>query len=102
MGTQGWLSSATTLVRFEDVRVPTSNIIGREGQGFKAIMLNFNQERFASIVISARMARVCFEDAAAYAHKRTTFGKPLFANGVIRQKLGNMVRAIEMLQNTVD
>jgi alkylation response protein AidB-like acyl-CoA dehydrogenase len=33
------------LIIFEDVLVPVANLIGKENQGFQAIMLNFNMER---------------------------------------------------------
>jgi acyl-CoA dehydrogenase len=49
LATTGWLSSATTLVRFENVRVPVANLIGEENNGFMAIMLNFNQERMGGV-----------------------------------------------------
>lgn len=49
--TSGWLSSNTAHILFEDVRVPVENLIGRENHGFKAIMINFNMERFIGIVM---------------------------------------------------
>ena len=55
--TQGWASSSTTLVRFEDVRVPVVNLIGQENRGFLPIMLNFNQERFGGVIAATRFAR---------------------------------------------
>lgn len=38
-------SSDTAQVFFEDVRVPQTNIIGEEGQGFTYQMLQFQEER---------------------------------------------------------
>jgi alkylation response protein AidB-like acyl-CoA dehydrogenase len=102
METTGWLSSATTLVRFENVRVPLANLIGEENNGFMAIMLNFNGERLGIIVSALRSCRVLFAEAARYARQRTTFDKPLIANGQIRAKLGDMARQIEALQAQTD
>ena len=42
-----------------------------------------------------RFARVCFEDAFRYAHRRRTFGKALVEHPVIRWKLAEMARQIE-------
>jgi acyl-CoA dehydrogenase len=39
MKTQGWWISNTALVVMDNVRVPVTNIIGKENDGFKAIML---------------------------------------------------------------
>ncbi len=100
--TTGWLSSATTLVRFENVRVPVANLIGDENNGFMAIMLNFNQERMGGVIASARYSRVLLSEAAKYARQRTTFGKPLMSHQVIRIKLADMARQVEAMQALTD
>jgi acyl-CoA dehydrogenase len=41
----GWWASDTATLHFDNVRVPVSNLIGQENQGFKVIMTNFNSER---------------------------------------------------------
>jgi alkylation response protein AidB-like acyl-CoA dehydrogenase len=102
LATTGWLSSATTLVRFENVRVPVKNLIGEENAGFMAIMLNFNQERMGGIIASARYSRVLLTEAAKYARQRITFGKPLMSHQVIRASLGEMARQVEALQALTD
>jgi len=95
MKCSGVWSSGTAYVTFEDVHVPVENLIGRENQGFRYVMQNFNHERWGTIVHCARLSRVCFEDAFKYAHKRKTFGQRLIDHPVIRQKLGHMTRLIE-------
>lgn len=77
MKTQGWLMSSTALVAFDNVRVPAKYLVGKEGQGFKYIMSNFNHERFALAAMSNRYARVCLEEAIKYGRTRKTFGKRL-------------------------
>lgn len=42
-------SSGTTYIIMEDVKVPVENLIGKENDGFKYIMSNFNYERFGLI-----------------------------------------------------
>lgn len=95
MNVGGVWCSGTTYITMEDVKVPVENLIGKEGEGFKYIMYNFNHERWGVIVISLRFARVCYEESFKYALKRRTFGKPLIENPIIRAKLGNMARAVE-------
>lgn len=95
MDCSGVWASGTSYITFEDVKVPVENIIGQENKGFKAIMFNFNSERFGIAMQATRFARVCYEDALKYAHKRSTFGKKLVDHPVIRNKLAHMARKIE-------
>lgn len=41
----GVWTSMTTFIIFEDVKVPVENLIGKENEGFKYTMVNFNHER---------------------------------------------------------
>jgi acyl-CoA dehydrogenase len=41
----GWHSSDTGELSFVDCRVPVENLLGKEGEGFKGIMINFQSER---------------------------------------------------------
>ena len=98
MKCSGVWSSGTTLVTFDNVKVPFDNLIGLENQGFKLIMKNFNHERFGLTVQSLRFARVCLEDAMVHAQRRSTFGKKLIDHPVIRNKLAHMTRHVEATQ----
>jgi alkylation response protein AidB-like acyl-CoA dehydrogenase len=102
MDCQGVWSSGTTYVTFEDVKVPVENLIGKENQGFKVIMTNFNHERIGIIIQCIRFSRVCYEESVKYAHKRRTFGKKLIEHPVIRLKLAHMARQIEASYNWME
>lgn len=90
----GWWSSDTATLYFDDVRVPVSNLIGEENAGFSAIVNNFNAERMDMAVQSFSFARVCYDEALAWARERETFGKRLADHQVIRHKLVEMDRHI--------
>lgn len=64
---QGWHSSDTAALYFDDVKVPVANLIGMENMGFAGIVLNFNNERIGLAASANAHARVCFEDALAWA-----------------------------------
>jgi len=100
--TTGWWSSNTALIVFEDVRVPVENLIGTENQGFKAIMINFNHERWVGIAMSLRGARACVEASVKYAQQRKTFGKRLAEHQVIRHKIIEMATRVELVQNMLE
>jgi acyl-CoA dehydrogenase len=95
---QGWWSSDTAALYFDDVHVPVENLIGEENRGFIGIMLNFNRERIGMAAGANAFARVCFEDALAWARERHTFGKRLADHQVIRHKFAEMFRKISATQ----
>jgi len=87
---QGWWASDTATLYFDNVKVPVDHLIGMENQGFAVIMRNFNNERMAMSVSMAGAARVCLEEAVAWARERKTFGKRLADHQVIRHKIADM------------
>lgn len=91
----GVWSSGTTYITFTDVKVPVANLVGKENQGFKYVMMNFNHERWMLAAQANRFARVCLEESVKYAGKRRTFGKKLFEHPVIRAKIAEMARLVE-------
>jgi alkylation response protein AidB-like acyl-CoA dehydrogenase/predicted heme/steroid binding protein len=102
MKCQGVWASGTTYITFENVKVPVENIIGKENEGFKAIMYNFNYERLGSIRAANRFSRVLLEESMRYAFKRKTFGKHLIEHPVIRLKLAHMARMCESTHSWVE
>ena len=90
----GWLASDTATLYFDDVSVPVANLLGSEGAGFGMIVNNFNPERIDLTVQSTAFARVCFNEALAWARERETFGKRMVEHQVIRHKLVEMDRLI--------
>jgi alkylation response protein AidB-like acyl-CoA dehydrogenase len=95
MKCSGVWSSGTTYITFEDVKVPTKNLLGKENKGFNIIMSNFNHERFALCAMTNRFSRVCLEESIKFANKRKTFGKKLTEHPVIRWKIAEMARLVE-------
>ncbi|MBV8406791.1 MAG: acyl-CoA dehydrogenase family protein, partial [Alphaproteobacteria bacterium] len=98
----GWWASDTAQLFFDDVRVPVDNLIGVENKGFIGIMLNFNQERLGMAAGACGYARVCLDEAIAYARERHTFGKPLIANQVVRHRLVDMAMRINAAKSALE
>ncbi|KAK3201561.1 hypothetical protein GRF29_185g1339457 [Pseudopithomyces chartarum] len=90
--------SATTYVTFEDVKVPVEYLIGKEGEGFRQTMVNFNHERLWIAFQALRGCRTALNDAFQWAIKREAFDKTLIEQPVVRNKLGNCGRQVEALQ----
>jgi acyl-CoA dehydrogenase len=94
----GWWASDTASLHFDDCRVPADHLIGEEGAGFKQIMFNFNSERMGMAASCTGFARVCVEEAIAYAKERKTFGKPIAQHQVIRHKIVDMAQKVAASQ----
>ena len=91
---QGWWASDTATIHFDDVFVPAEHLIGAENKGFYGIVANFNGERLGMAAGAAASARVCVEEAAAWAQERKTFGKRLADHQVIRHKIASMAQRV--------
>ncbi len=98
----GWRCSDTATIHFDDVVVPRENLIGTENAGFIGIMRNFNRERLGMAMGCCGFARVCLDEAVAWAQQRETFGKALVKHQSIRIKLADMARQIDATQAWVD
>jgi acyl-CoA dehydrogenase len=99
---QGWWASDTAQIWFDEVLVPADRLIGRENSGFFGIMANFNGERLGMAAGAIASARVCLEDAIAWAQQRKTFGKRLADHQVIRHKIADMRRATAAATSYLD
>lgn len=92
----GWRCSDTAELSFVDVRVPAGNLVGAENSGFVQIMQQFQAERLGIAVQAYATAERALALAKGWARERETFGKPLTARQVIRHKLAEMARQVEV------
>ena len=92
----GWHCSDTAELSFVDVRVPVANLVGEENTGFAQIAEQFVVERIGLAVHAYGIAARSLALTAAYCRERETFGKPLIANQVVRHKLVEMHRQVEV------
>jgi len=88
----------TALVIFNNAKVPVSNLMGKEGEGFKQVMFNFNHERWLIVQNLIGQARAAYLDTLMWAKQRKIFGKSLIDQPVIRNKLASAASALEGLQ----
>lgn len=91
----GQISSGTTFIELDEVKVPAENLIGVEGMGMKYIMTNFNHERLGMAIGATRQARVALSTAFEYCLKREAFGKTLMDQPVVRQRLSRAGAQLE-------
>jgi len=100
-GKMGIRSSDTAEIAFEDVRVPQSNVIGREGNGFRELMHFFDTTRVMVAAQALGLSEACLETSIKYVKERTAFGAPLGAFQLTQMKLTEMAIKIEALRGLI-
>ncbi len=73
----GHRASDTAELYFDDVRIPASNLLKREGFGFIIAMKTLDMARPAVGAGAIGLARAAYEEALKYAKNRVQFGKPI-------------------------
>ncbi len=91
MGIHGAHSAALS---FTDMRVPRTNLIGEDGDGFKVAMRTLDGGRIGIAAQAIGIGRAALEQSLKYAQERRTFGAPLANHQAIQFKLADM--AVEL------
>lgn len=89
-----WASETAELV-FEDVRVPSENLLGEEGRGFYQLAEGLQRERLLSAVLSVSAARQALDDTVEYLQGRHAFGRPLSEFQALRHRIADMAARVE-------
>jgi butyryl-CoA dehydrogenase len=80
---------------FEDCRVPASNRLGKEGEGFKVAMSTLDGGRIGIAAQALGIARAALEEALAYSGERKTFGRPIREHQAIQFMLADMATELD-------
>jgi len=93
----------TTMLFFEDVRVPKANILGGEpGQGFYQLMKELAWERLSIGILAVAASQAVLEQTIDYTRERKAFGKPIIDFQNSRFKLAELKTDIVLGQTYVD
>lgn len=90
----GVRASETAEMIFDNVRVPTENVIGEVGMGFKQAMQVLDGGRISIASLSCGIARGAFEASVKYAKEREQFGQSISNFQGISFKLADMATEI--------
>jgi alkylation response protein AidB-like acyl-CoA dehydrogenase len=91
----GMRASDTSEVIFQDCRIPASQLLGDEGQGFINTLQVLDAGRIGIAALSVGLAQGAYEAARAYARERHQFGQPIAAFQAIQWKLTDTATRIE-------
>jgi alkylation response protein AidB-like acyl-CoA dehydrogenase len=88
-GSTGWIS-------FQDVRVPSQDRVGEEGEGFKITMSAFDNGRYTVAAGATGLIRAALEASVTYAEERQSFGGPIADHQLVQAKIAMMAREYEI------
>ncbi len=88
-------ASGTTELIFENLRVPASQRLGAEGEGFKIAMSTLDGGRVGISAQAVGIAQGAFEEALTYSKEREQFGKPISSFQAIQHYLADMATEID-------
>lgn len=91
----GMRSSETAEMVFEDCRIPSANLLGKVGEGFKQAMKVLDGGRISIAALSLGIAKGAFDASVKYAKERQQFGQPIANFQAIGFKLADMATKIE-------
>ena len=91
----GIRASATSELIFEDCRIPSENLLGKEGEGFKIAMTVLDAGRIGIATQALGIAEAAYEATRQYAVDREAFGQPIGAFQGTGFKIADMKTRIE-------
>ncbi len=87
MGLRG---SPTGGLRFDDVELSDSDVLGGEGAGFLQAMMTLEYGRLGMCHFGIGIAEAAYEASCKYATERTAFGKPIARMQAVHFKIADM------------
>lgn len=90
----GQRASDTCQIAFEDVELTPDLMLGEEGQGYKIALANLEGGRIGIAGQAIGMAKAALNHATAYAHERTSMGKPIFEHQAVNARLADCATQI--------
>jgi hypothetical protein len=86
----GWNAQPTAEVQFENCRLPATNLLGEEGNGFKYAMMGLDGGRLNIASCSLGAAQCALDKSLRYMQERKAFGKTLASFQALQFKLADM------------
>jgi alkylation response protein AidB-like acyl-CoA dehydrogenase len=85
----------TAQLYFSELRVPASQRLLPEGEGYKSLMCGTEVGRLACAARATGQIRACLDAAVAYAREREVFGQPIGRYELVQAKIAGMRVSLE-------
>lgn len=94
-GKLGIRAGNTGFLSFNDVRVPSAQVLGVPGEGFKIAMFALDQGRYTVAAGATGLVRACLDASVKYARERQSFGMPIGQHQLVKELIADMSRNYE-------
>jgi len=91
----GLRGSDTAFLHFDDLKCPVGNQLGKEGDGFKQMLITLDGGRISIGAMALGLGQGALDCALKYAAQRVQFGKPIAYNQAIQHRLADMTTELE-------
>jgi butyryl-CoA dehydrogenase len=91
----GLKGSVTSALSFENCRVPAANLLGREGEGFRQMLITLDGGRISIGAMALGLAQAALDEAMRYAKDRVQFGQPIAKFQAIQWMLADIATEVE-------
>ena len=91
----GWKSQPTAAVLFENCRVPVTNRVGAEGEGFRIAMAGLDGGRLNIAACSLGGAQFCLDRTIEYMKERRQFGSRLADFQALQFRVADYATALD-------
>lgn len=91
----GIRATSTAQIFFEDCKVPSENLLGNEGDGFKIALNTLDGGRIGIAAQAVGIAQAALEDSVIYAKERKAFGNPISDFQGLQFMIADMATRIE-------
>ena len=97
----GMRASDTVQLRFEGVKVPTAQLLGKENEGFLYFMKTLDSGRIGIGALALGIAQGALDKASAYAKQRKAFGKSIVHLQAVSNMIADMVVDVEASRHLI-
>ena len=98
-GKMGIRASDTAEISFNNLRLPDTSLIGKQGEGFRQLMAFFDRTRLHICAQAVGLARAALEESILHTKERRQFGAPLASFQVTQFKIAEMATRIRAARN---
>ena len=97
-GKLGQRAADTGEIFFEDLHIPSSALVGKEGDGFRYAMATFDKSRPEIGAIGIGIGQRALDECLKYSRQRTAFGQPIASFQALQFMMADMAIEVEAMR----